>query len=124
MAYLGPMKTISFNLDENLNKATIVCEIPDFEDLRRRCTRKEDYSSSEDFFIGRSSFCLDVLPAGGTKKDMMSVYLVNSGDHAVVVDYSIRARGVPQHQEYDCKLDWRNSLGWITSCDTPTLWAL
>ena len=80
-------------------------KITDIDDLRKRCTRKADYIVSDDFLIGRSSFCLLVNPTGGTKKDMMSVWLVNNSDHAVVVDYSIKAKGAPQHQEYGCKLE-------------------
>ena len=101
------MSTVSLrnNLDTNLNKATIVCEIPDIDDLRRRCTRKADYMRSEKFCIGRSSFGLEVCPNGGTKKDMMSVWLFNCSDHDVVVDFSSKAKGVPQDQRYGCKLE-------------------
>ena len=105
MKCLDIMRSVSYNLDKNLNKATIVCEIEDFKDLRRRCTRKEDFCTSEKFFIGRSSFSLDVYPIGGTKKEMMSIYLCNCSDHSVVVDFSIKGKGVPQHQQYGCKLE-------------------
>ena len=106
MSNIGLIDTLSlsFNLYKNLNKVNIAFEIPDFEDVRRRCTRKADYCLSDDFLIGRSTFYLCVQPIERTKKHAMSVYLYNDSDHDVVVDYSIKAKGVPQHQEYGCTL--------------------
>ena len=89
----------SYTLDENLNKARIVLEM-DVEELRRMCGKRTYYIVSKEVFIGRTSFYLFVGPADCNSKrsfksrnDLMSVFLRNSSDHSVVIDYSIKSVG-------------------------------
>ena len=105
----GSLRTsTSYTLDKKRNKATIHFEIHDFKDERRRET---EVMMSEAVSIGRSAFYLLVCPAGGTKKDMMSVFLLNKCDHGVVVDFSIKAMGGAADSVRACRIEKRASIG-------------
>ena len=79
--------TSSWCVREDVNKAKLKLEIPNFSEVVANTT-KEQKISSKQFDVGMSKFTLDIYPSGmsGAKEGVFSATLHNESNHDVVVD--------------------------------------
>ena len=87
-------KTSSWPMKEEINKAKLKLEIPNFRDVVGNTT-KGQYVKSEQFDVGGSKFALRIYPNGNqdNEKGMLSAFLWNASDYNVVVDCIISVEG-------------------------------
>jgi len=107
-------KTSSWSMKED--KAKLKLEIPNFSDVMGNTT-KGQCVKSEQFDVGGSKFVLMIYPNGNTQaeKGMLSAFLLNESDHAVVVDFTISVEGGNSRSYKNIKIEkasnWPSNWG-------------
>jgi len=112
-------KVSSWSMKEEVNKAKLKLEIPNFSDVVG-CRIKGQKISSEQFDVGGINFALDIYPNGtlNAAKGMLSVFLCNESNLDVAVDYTISiGRGNVQSLE-NIKIEKGRSWGWVNFMTT------
>ena len=105
--------TSSWCVREDVNKAKLKLEIPNFSDVVANTTKGQEISSKQ-FDVGRSKFTLDISPNGdlGAEEGMFSAFLSNRSNHDVVVDYTISVEEGKVLSVKNEKIVKGNGRGW------------
>ena len=100
-------------MKEEVNKAKLKLEIPNFSDVVRN-TIKGQKITSEQFDVGGINFALDIYPNGtlNAAKGMLSAFLRNESKHGVVVDYIISDGRHNAQSLKNIKIEKGRSWGW------------
>ena len=105
--------TSSWCVREDVNKAKLKLEIPNFSKVVANTTKGQEINSKQ-FDVSGSKFALKIYPSGSqhAKKEMFSVFLHNGSNHDVVVDYTISVEGGVTFSWQNGKIKKKESMGW------------
>ena len=105
--------TSSWSVKEEVNKAKLRFEIPNFSDVVGNTTKGQDLGSKQ-FDVGGSKFALGIYPKGvqQAKKGMMSAFLRNESNHDVEVDFTISVEGGNAKSWENEKIEKNKGRGW------------
>ena len=106
--------TSSWSVKEEVNKAKLKLEIPNFSDVVGN-TSKGQRVISKQFDVGGAKFALKIYPNGeeGAEEGMLSAFLGNESNHDVVVDFTISVEGGNKKSDESAKIKKGSSWGWM-----------
>ena len=98
--------TSSWSVKEEVNKAKLKLEIPNFSDVVGN-TSKGQRVISQQFDVGGAKFALKMYPNGqqGAEEGMLSAFLGNESNHDVVVDFTISVEGGKEKSAESAKIE-------------------
>jgi len=107
-------KVSSWSMKEEVNKAKLKLEIPNFSDVVGN-TSKGQRVISQQFDVGGAKFALKIYPNGqqGAEEGMLSAFLGNESNHDVVVDFTISVEGGNKKSDESAKIKKGSGWGWM-----------